>query len=633
MIARRRRSLGAWVLAAATAALFGACVFAPDDVKGPCAVDSDCPEDGSPCTHEICMPTGFCDVEPQELPFGDQGCDDDNPCTDEVCSEGACAHEPATAAPDDGNPCTVDACEGGIATHDPVDEGTPCGAAGGDLVCHDGVCKCDLATECGTSTECQVFECLDHVCKATTLEKGFLVDGQDPGDCLKRVCDGANQVVIVPDVEDVPDDPTTGNCKKLSCAADGKITPVADESDEPPDDDNVCTNEGCNGADPFENDPVADGTSCGAADKCQAAVGGGFEVVKGDTCQAGACSPHPHESCGLFKCDAAGVACLGACGGPQDCIAGATCNGTNECEPVAGLGDACGMDTDCDSNHCEDGVCCTTDCVGVCLACDNPGSEGFCSAIANGQDPDLECTGSNACNGQGDCAEPDGSGCAGPLECLSGICEDLFCCDLACPGPCQSCGILGDQGQCKPVPANAQVPGCTGTQACDGGGTCLTKAGGSCGAGSECLSGFCADGVCCNSACNGDCARCDITGTEGTCTNVAQGDQVANCNGNNACDGMNGCKKKNGQSCGTTGECASGFCPDENPMMGGTQGVCCDLACSGTCQSCASMKTGGQNGTCAPILDNSDPDDECTGTCNAANGKACCNGAGACNPP
>ena len=58
------------------------------------------------------------------------------------------------------------------------------------LVCTAGKCKCSSATQCGVSTECLTFECLNEACTSTIKAKGELVDGKDPGDCLKNVCDG-----------------------------------------------------------------------------------------------------------------------------------------------------------------------------------------------------------------------------------------------------------------------------------------------------------------------------------------------------------------------------------------------------------------------------------------------------------
>lgn len=61
------------------------------------------------------------------------------------------------------------------------------------------------------------------------------------------------------------------------------------------------------------------------------------------------------------------------------------------------------------------------------------------------------------------------------------------------------------------------------------------------------------------------------------------------------------------------------------------EGVCCDRACSGPCESCvAAEKVSGVDGVCGPIKANTDPRDKCApamGTC-AADGL--CDGAGSC---
>src|SRR5689334_16478426 len=96
MAYRRRKSLGAWMVAALIGGVIGSCVIEPEAVHGPCKEDLDCPDDdNNPCTKGICNPdTGFCHHEPQDLPVGDTGCDDHNPCTAESCSNGQCVYTP-----------------------------------------------------------------------------------------------------------------------------------------------------------------------------------------------------------------------------------------------------------------------------------------------------------------------------------------------------------------------------------------------------------------------------------------------------------------------------------------------------------------------------------------------------------
>src|SRR5215468_8747996 len=45
--------------------------------------------------------------------------------------------------------------------------------------------------------------------------------------------------------------------------------------------------------------------------------------------------------------------------------------------------------------------------------------------------------------------------------------------------------------------------------------------GGACSTPAECATGFCVDGVCCNTACNPDFGRCDLPGQRGTCSGVS----------------------------------------------------------------------------------------------------------------
>lgn len=62
--------------------------------------------------------------------------------------------------------------------------------------------------------------------------------------------------------------------------------------------------------------------------------------------------------------------------------------------------------------------------------------------------------------------------------------------------------------------------------------------GATCTAASQCGTGFCVDGVCCNAACTGACVACDNVGSVGTCTSVADGascEDASYCNGNETC--------------------------------------------------------------------------------------------------
>ena len=207
------------------------------------------------------------------------------------------------------------------------------------------------------------------------------------------------------------------------------------------------------------------------------------------------------------------------------------------------------------------------------------------------------------------------------------------------------------------------------------------SAGSPCTLASDCESGFCADGVCCNTACNaGPCDACSIaTGaaTDGICALFTgpvcnDGDactqtdtcQAGTCTGENpvVCASQDQCHDagtcipatglctnpakpdgspcpmgvcaagvcetglaSNGMPCVAAAECVSGSCAD---------GVCCNTACTGFCSACTlAKKGGGADGTCGliqPDQADADPDDECAIDLAACGNTGICNGAGAC---
>src|SRR5688572_13995454 len=85
-------------------------------------------------------------------------------------------------------------------------------------------------------------------------------------------------------------------------------------------------------------------------------------------------------------------------------------------------GSTCEKGAECLSGHCADGVCCDTDCSGVCEACaasiKGSGKDGVCEAISAQTDPDSECDEGicavGECDGQRACAKlPVGAACGG----------------------------------------------------------------------------------------------------------------------------------------------------------------------------------------------------------------------------
>jgi hypothetical protein len=132
-----------------------------------------------------------------------------------------------------------------------------------------------------------------------------------------------------------------------------------------------------------------------------------------------------------------------------------------------------------------------------------------------------------------------GALCSSGGECASGFCADGVCCTNACIGTCRSCNQPSANGVCQGYPAASDPEvECSGGTACNGVGACGTVTnpslpnGDLCTAGSQCKSGQCVDGVCCNSQCDQPCQAC---GT-GTCLTVKKTDDVPECTGTQTCN-------------------------------------------------------------------------------------------------
>jgi N-acetylneuraminic acid mutarotase len=274
--------------------------------------------------------------------------------------------------------------------------------------------------------------------------------------------------------------------------------------------------------------------------------------------------------------------------------------------------------------------------------------------------------------------------CASDAECIGGHCVDGVCCNTACTGQCQACDVAGSVGTCTTVasgPVHGSRPSCA-PYLCSAGAcstTCTTKTdcasgnycdaskhcvaeksnGVACGATTECKSGFCVDGVCCNAACNGQCEACDLGSAIGTCTAVSgapHGSRTACAAGTGAtcnaqkCDGADrtACHfpsiattcSANASAGGVETHAStcdgSGACTDVPKSCGAFS--CGPTACKTTCTSKSDCIAGYScvGGACTPSVDLgkpcSDPaacgdlfcvDGTCCGTSSCATGESC----------
>ena len=238
-------------------------------------------------------------------------------------------------------------------------------------------------------------------------------------------------------------------------------------------------------------------------------------VTAAGTCDGkGTCTPGTNSACTPYKC--AGNACLTSCAIDADCAATAYCAAT-VCTPTKNLGVACGGANQCTSGFCADGVCCSAACNGSCDACTmglGAPANGTCTvaAVKNG-------TKAGSCDANNGCAN---KGCS-----------------------------------------------------CNGGGLCKSVNGASCANGATCVSGFCADGVCCNTACSGACDACTVAlgaAVNGTCAAKGVKNKVHPnvCDANNfggsclgppcGCSGGAVCRGAPGAPCGANSNCLSNSC-------------------------------------------------------------------------
>jgi hypothetical protein len=242
--------------------------------------------------------------------------------------------------------------------------------------------------------------------------------------------------------------------------------------------------------------------------------------------------------------------------------------------------------------------------------------------IWNGTETDIDCG--------GDCPEA----CTNGMHCLAyGDCVSQFCDTAQEPPHCMACDIEADCAAATDTWCDASVNG----------GACVAQLadGADCVGAAECLSGNCVDGVCCNTACAGSCNACDVSGSVGTCTILAEtevGEGPA-CNPY-YCAGTADCPT----SCLVTADCVfPALC--ENPGSGlvcvghtpngdacGNDAECGSLHCVDSV--CCSVDACGAVGDCNICLPHPNVNEGTCGTAPATtpcNNGAYCDGTDACD--
>lgn len=209
----------------------------------------------------------------------------------------------------------------------------------------------------------------------------------------------------------------------------------------------------------------------------QAACDDGTFCNGADTCALGICSGHAGSPCAASGncCDEASDTC------PDTCPT-TPCDGKNENDPCD------------DATSCTSGDRCVSTIAGLLCRGD--------PAVTC--EPGSVCT-ANLCEEVDEepmCVEQPSGAC--PPDCGDGDLDPGEECDgqadAACPGKCQP------DCSCAPPPERTGNP-CTDP--------------------SQCASGFCVDGVCCDTACDAPMEQCNLGGQEGSCATVAAPAPVA----------------------------------------------------------------------------------------------------------
>jgi len=530
-----------------------------------------------------------------------------DPCVDgSECDSGICADDVCC----DSNLCQTDDCvscdqagfEGNCryiaAGTDPDNEcaGTaPCGS-----YCNgSGACEYPSAgTACADCASC------DGGGNCSQYEAA----GSDPGGVcgICRVCPG-----------------NSGDCTDVAAGNDPQeeCTPAAPES---------CGFTGdCDGQGACAFHPQA--TEC-SAQYCQADV-----YYPADFCDgAGVCSDATAQACLPYVCLDA-VSCRTDCTLDEHCIAGSHCE-NDICVAYLQRGEACSRDEECINGNCVDGVCCDSQCDGICEVCNLPVDPGGCLAVPDGEDPRDACLGSGLCGGvcAGDrtcrftatdvncapCTSCDGAGsCALYAAIDTDPYNDCNPC-WSCSGLDESCRLVDSGDDPLDDCAVSAEETCGTNGVCDGSGACLNWP-----AGIICVPSICTNGLL---------EPADLCDGAGACINTAEID----CSGY-VCLSAEACRtdcsvdddclmgfhcedtacvadRQTGMPCSREGECASGNCAD---------GVCCSSACQANCERCDLADS---VGTCAFVPAGQDPDSECGdgGICSGA-----CDGSGVCILP
>jgi hypothetical protein len=475
-------------------------------------------------------------------------------------------------------------------------------------------------TACGEDTECSSNHCVDGVCceSACTGQCQSCNESDNAGTCLT----------------------ITGVPRGLIRAACAGTAPCQSQ---------------CDGTNPTACSFPGSGAQC-AAGSCTGGMATTATVCNG----TGACTTPTKTSCPSNQC-ADTTKCSGGCSASAPCATGSYCDTTGVCLALKSNGTQCASGAQCTSANCVDGVCCNLACAGQCQGCAESSSVGTCATVTgtprSGRTPcggAAPCAGTcggssaTACSFPGSTTTCTAATCSAASATTATVCNGAGACTapstMACPSN-QCADATKCSGGCS-----ASLP-CGAGQYCNSSAVCapLKTNSTACQSGTECTSGDCVDGVCCNVACAGQCQGCAESNSVGTCITVSGAPRTGRtpCGGTAPCAGS--CTGSGGTSCvfpGNTVSCLAASCSGGSATtatvcngagacttpstMACPSNQCADTTkCSGGCSAslpCGAGQYCNSSAVCAPLKTNGTACQSGT-ECTSANcvDNVCCN--------
>jgi hypothetical protein len=214
-----------------------------------------------------------------------------------------------------------------------------------------------------------------------------------------------------------------------------------------------------------------------------------------DSCAAGRCSSaaspticNDGMSCTADTCNEATDSCtftfVGGCIIGGMCVGSGTTNPTYPCQVCDPDRSATDWSARPEGSDCGGAIC-----VAGRIRERSCSATGLCEFTSMTRCPTMACADSTTCAPPCDAStceegewcnptlmrcEPIGTAgdpCTAPMGCDNGMCVDGFCCDSACEGTCESCGLEGLEGACSPIAAGMD-PDEECASECDGAGMC-----------------------------------------------------------------------------------------------------------------------------------------------------------------